>query len=112
MTKLFELIPEETARTYEAIPIALEDNLLIVGMVHPDDPKAQEALKFVARQNHLNLGVYLISYGDWEAVLKKYSPYRTEIAKAVQSLERKRRGGARSSSISLGRQARATKKRR
>src|SRR5208283_4157192 len=50
--KLLEIIPEETARTYEAIPISLKDNLLIIGMVHPDDPKAQEALKFVARQNH------------------------------------------------------------
>ena len=26
------------------------------------------------------------SYGDWQDILKKYSPYRTEIAAAVQSL--------------------------
>jgi len=84
--KLFEFIPEDTARTYQAIPISLQDNLLVVGMLHPDDGKAQEALKFIARQNHVNLGVYIVSYGDWEEVIKKYSPYRTEIAKAVQSL--------------------------
>ena len=83
---LLQMIPEDTARTYGAAPIALQDNLLIVGMVHPDDIKSQEALKFIARQNHLNLGVYLISYGDWEAVLRRYSPYKAEIARAVQSL--------------------------
>ena len=83
---LLQMIPEETARTYQAVPISHEDNLLVVGMLQPDDPKAQEALKFIARQEHLNLGVYLVSYNDWEAVLHKYSPYRTEIAKAVQSL--------------------------
>ena len=74
--KLFAMVPEETARTYELAPLALQDNLLIVGMLHPDDAKAQDALKFIARQNHVNLGIYLISYGDWQGVLGKYSPYR------------------------------------
>jgi len=84
--KLFQLLPEDTARTYESIPISLGDNLFVVGMLHPDDPKAQDALKFIARKNRLNLGVYLISYGDFEAVMRRYSPYRTEISKAIQSL--------------------------
>ena len=84
--KLFGLISEDTARTYGAVPISLSENLLIVGMLHPDNQKAQDAVKFVARQNHVNLGVYLISYGDWEAVIRRYSPYRSEIAKAVESL--------------------------
>jgi type IV pilus assembly protein PilB len=91
--KILGFIPEDTARTYEAIPIALQDNLLIVGMLHPDDPKSQEALKFIARQNHLNLGVYLISFSDWDAVLRKYSPYRAQIAKAVQSIGGKEGSG-------------------
>jgi type IV pilus assembly protein PilB len=84
--KVLAIIPEDTARTYQAIPIAYQDNLLVIGMVHPDNDKAQDALKFIARKNHVNLGIYLISYTDWETVLRKYSPYRTEIAKAIQSL--------------------------
>lgn len=86
---LLELIPEETARTYGAIPISRNENMIIVGMVHPDDPKAQEALKFIARRRRLNLGVYVISYSDWQEVLKKYSPYKTEVEAAVQSLNLK-----------------------
>jgi type IV pilus assembly protein PilB len=84
--KLLQMIPEETARTYAAIPLSFDNNLLVIGMVHPDDAKAQDAVKFIARQNRWNLGVYLISYGDWQEILKKYSPYRNEIAKAVESL--------------------------
>lgn len=84
--KLFSVISEETARTYATIPLSLENNVLIVGMLRPDDPKSQDAVKFIARQDHYSLGVYLISYGDWQGVLKRYSPYRNEIAKAVQSL--------------------------
>ncbi len=86
---LLEFIPEETARTYGAIPISQNENMLIVGMVHPDDPKAQEALKFIARRRRLNLGVYVISYSDWQEVLKKYSPYKTEVEAAVQALNLK-----------------------
>lgn len=95
--KLLEFVPEETARTYGVAPLEKKDNLLVVGMVSPDDLKAQEALKFIARQSHMNLGVFLISFGDWQGVLQKYSPYRTEIEKAVQSLGLKpgERGGKR-----------------
>lgn len=84
--KLFQLIPEDTARTYDAVPISRADNLLIVGMINPDDTKAQDALKFIARKNSINLGVYLVSRGDYEAVMRRYSPYRTEISRAIQSL--------------------------
>ncbi|HVN26374.1 MAG TPA: GspE/PulE family protein [Candidatus Paceibacterota bacterium] len=87
--KLFETIPEETARTYQAVPLSFDGNLLIVGMVHPDDPKAQDALKFIARKGRMNLGVYLIAWGAWDEVMKRYSPYRTEITKAVASLNLK-----------------------
>lgn len=98
--KLLAIVPEETARTYELAPLGLQDNLLVVGMVHPDDAKAQDALKFIARQNRVNLGVYLMAYGDWQQVLARYSPYRAEIAKAVQSLNIKE-GASADRTISL-----------
>lgn len=91
--RLLEVVPEETVRTYAVVPISMDDKLLVVGMLHPDDGKAQEALKFIARRNRVNLGVYVISYGDWQAVLRKYSPYRNEIARAVQSIGVKASGG-------------------
>ncbi len=90
---LMGLVPEETARTYHAVPISMQDGLLIIGMLHPDDTKAQDALKFIARENHVNLGVYLISYEDLQAALRKYSPYRAEIASAVRSLNVKEGSG-------------------
>jgi type IV pilus assembly protein PilB len=91
--KLMGFVPEETARTYKSIPISLQENLLIVGMLHPDDAKAQDAMKFIARQNHVNLGVYLISYNDLQAALRKYSPYRAEVAQAVSALNVKEGSG-------------------
>lgn len=83
------LIPEETVRTYGVVPIQKTQDLFIAGMIHPDDPKAQEALKFMAQRHHLNLGVYLISYGDLSEVLRRYSPYKNELEAAVKSLNLK-----------------------
>jgi type IV pilus assembly protein PilB len=91
--QLMALVPEGTARTYQTAPISMKDGLLIVGMLHPDDAKAQEAMKFIARQNHINLGVYLVSYGDLQAALRKYSPYRGEVEAAVRSLNIKEGSG-------------------
>ena len=57
-----------------------------MGMVYPDDAKAQEALKFIAKQLRLNLGIYLITQSDWEAILRRYSPYKSEVEAAIKSL--------------------------
>ncbi len=92
---LLEMIPEETVRTYGVAPIAAQENMLVVGMVNPDDLKAQEALKFIARKRRLNLGVYLISYDDWQRVLRKYSPYKSDIEAAIRSLNLKPTDGSR-----------------
>jgi type IV pilus assembly protein PilB len=100
--KLFEMVPEDTVRTYGIVPLSVDNGLLVVGMLNPDDVKAQDAIKFIARRERLNLGVYLISYGDWDAVLRRYSPYRTEIAKAVQSLNVKEGSARKSADLNQG----------
>ena len=87
--EVLKLIPEETVRTYAVSPLAKENDVFVVGMVNPDDQKAQEALKFIARRNRLNLGIYLISYGDWQGVLRRYSPFKSELQAAIQSLNLK-----------------------
>ncbi|MDI6717799.1 MAG: ATPase, T2SS/T4P/T4SS family [Patescibacteria group bacterium] len=83
---LLKIFPEETARNYKLIPVSIKDNLLIVGMINPDNSAAQEAIKFIAKQKKINLGVYLIVPSAWEGVLRRYSPYRSLIDEAVQNL--------------------------
>jgi len=90
--KILSLIPEETAKNYKVAPLAVSENMVIIGMVDPDNIKAQEALRFVAKQNKMNLGVYVISSGDWERVLRVYSPYEREIQNAMKSVGTKSGG--------------------
>lgn len=90
---LLKIIPEETATTYRVIPLELKDKMLTVGMVKPWDPRAQEALRFIAKRNQFNLGVYLVTPNDWEVVLRRYSPYQSEIEKALKAIGPLKSGG-------------------
>ena len=80
-----KLFPEETVRNYKVIPISIKDNLLIAGMINPDNAQAQEALKFIAKQRRLNVGAYIVTPSLWEMILRRYSPYRSLIDEAVKA---------------------------
>ncbi|MDD5711039.1 MAG: GspE/PulE family protein [Candidatus Colwellbacteria bacterium] len=82
-----KLIPENTAQTYRAVPLKLEGKMLVVGMNDPQNSSAQEALRFIAKQNQVSLGVYLITRSDLDAVLRLYSSYESDVQKAIRSLD-------------------------
>lgn len=84
--ELLKIIPENTSRTYKVLPLQKTREMLVVGMLRPDNLKAQEALKFIAKQQRINLGVYLITPSDLEYIWRRYSPYQSEIQAAVKSL--------------------------
>ncbi len=85
--ELMRLIPETSVATYKAIPLSRQGDMLVVGMVHPDDVKAQEALRFIAQQNKVSLGVYLITPSDLELVQRKYSPFGAAVQAAVRDVQ-------------------------
>lgn len=85
--EILKSISEDAVRNYKVIPISRSADMLVVGMVNPDDSKAQEALKFIAKQSRLNLGIYLISQSIFEIILRRYSPYQNEVEIAVKSLK-------------------------
>ncbi|MBI2010647.1 MAG: Flp pilus assembly complex ATPase component TadA [Candidatus Colwellbacteria bacterium] len=91
---VIQSIPEETVETYRVAPLELKEKLLVVGMVNPEDLRAQEALRFLAKRNGLNLGVYLITATDWNLIRRRYSPYESEIERAIKSLDIKPGGEA------------------
>ncbi len=89
---VFPLMPEETVRNFRVVPLERRPDLLIAGMVHPEDEKAQEAVKFIAKKLRLNLGVYLIDRSLWEAALRRYSSYDSEVQNALRLINSGRRG--------------------
>ncbi|MCL5114595.1 MAG: hypothetical protein M1604_02315 [Patescibacteria group bacterium] len=84
---LIALIPKETSKTYQVIPVEKNGDMLVVGMLRPDNLQAQEALKFIAKQERVSLGVYLVTPSDIAAVWRKYSPYKNEVESAVEEMQ-------------------------
>ncbi len=83
---LLKIIPYETSKTYRVIPLEKQGDMFIVGMLRPDDVRAQEALRFIAKRERLSLGVFIITPSDLTAVWRRYTPYRSEIELAVKEL--------------------------
>ncbi|MDO8443062.1 MAG: ATPase, T2SS/T4P/T4SS family [bacterium] len=86
---ILQYISEDIARTYKVVPLSKTADMLVVGMLNPDDQKAQDALKFIAKQLQINLGVFLITFGDYDSILRKFSPFKDEVDMAIKSLNLK-----------------------
>ena len=84
---ILELIPRESAQYYQMVPLAKKDKTLEVGMVYPEELKAQEALKFLARQGNYSYKVYLITPSDFKKLLKQYWAPQKEVKKALSEVE-------------------------
>lgn len=82
-----DLIPEETAKYYQMIPISKKENLLEIGMVYPEDLKAQEALKFLVRRGGLNFQVFLITPTTFNELLRQYRNLKKEVGIALEELK-------------------------
>jgi len=82
-----EIIPEESAKYYQMIPIGRKGDTLEVGMVYPEDLKAQEALKFLTRQEKVAYQVFLITPTTLDNLLKQYRTLKKEVSKALEELE-------------------------
>ncbi len=81
------LIPKETAKHYLMIAFAKKDNSVEIGMVYPEDLKAQEALKFLARQGKFTYKVFLITPTTFTKILKQYRGLKKEVGKALEELK-------------------------
>lgn len=82
--KLLKTIPRETSVTYRVAPLERTREMLVVGMLRPDDGQAAEALRFIAKREGVSLGVYIISPSDLALVWRRYAPYRSVIESAVK----------------------------
>ncbi len=85
--EVINLIPEESASHYQMIPLAKKGNSIEVGMVYPEDIRAQEALQFLARESKFDYKVFLITPATFNNLVQKYKSLRGEVTKALSELE-------------------------
>lgn len=84
---VLKLIPEESARHYQFVPLGIEENVLLIGMVNPESTDAKEALNFIAARINQPFRIYLISRHDLATVLGEYKGISGEASKVLGELE-------------------------
>lgn len=82
--KILALIPEHVARNYQAVPIGLNNNKIIVAMIDPED---REAIEFIKKKTGYELDLRICTQADIAHVLDQYSGINSELSKIVESVE-------------------------
>ena len=72
---ILKYIPEDSARHYHFVPVAVENNVLIVGITDPDNIQASDALQFIAQKNDIPFKVVVISEPSFQKVLEMYKSF-------------------------------------
>lgn len=85
-TSVLEQIPEEASEHYKVIPFFADDGKIKVAMVHPDDQKAMEALRFFAWQKGKEIERYVCSVVSFETASKQYHIITSEVKKALEDI--------------------------
>ncbi len=86
---VLNLISEDTARHYGFIAFNKEKDVLDVGMVYPDDTKAQKAVKFIVERLGLKIRVSIIIPSDFKNILKQYQTFVKEFDKLLQDFQKR-----------------------
>jgi type IV pilus assembly protein PilB len=84
---ILKYVPEDSARYYHFVPLALADGVLQVGLVDPDNIEARDALNFISSRIDLPFKAFLISEEDFERVLQSYKGISSEVTKALGELD-------------------------
>lgn len=85
--EILSIIPEESSKHYQFVPIDLVDGALEVGMLNPQDITAREALNFIAAKVNMPFKIFLITKSDFDAVSEQYKSLGGEVTKALGELE-------------------------
>lgn len=85
--EILKYIPEESAKHYQFVPIALIDGFLEVGMVNPDDLEARDALNFISSKEDVPFKIFLISENDLKHIINVYRGLSGQVTQALSELD-------------------------
>ncbi|MEK7576581.1 MAG: GspE/PulE family protein [Patescibacteria group bacterium] len=79
-------VPEESARHYQMVPLGVEDGVLHIGMVSPENIEAREALQFISSNLNLPFKIFLIDRSDFNKIISGYQGLGGELSEALGEL--------------------------
>src|SRR3989344_1440057 len=83
---VLKYIPEEAAKHYQIVPLAVVDGVLEVGMVDPENLGAVDALSFIARKTGVPFKIFRITSEDFDRARVLYKGWGGDGGKALSDL--------------------------
>jgi len=84
---VLKYLSEEAARHYGIIPLALEDDVLIVGITDPENLAYRDVLNFITAKDHIPYKLVVILERDFEGAIKSYENLTEEVDEALSVLK-------------------------
>lgn len=85
--KVLEYISQDSAEHYRIVPLAVNDGVLEVGALDPNDLETRDALNFISSRIGMPYKLFLISEEDFGVMLDRYKGLSGEVTKALSELE-------------------------
>lgn len=81
-------IPQDSASYYHFVPFALDDGVLQVGIVDPENMQGVDALQFISAKMGIPFKIFLISESDYEQVMNSYRGISMEVGEAINEIDK------------------------
>ncbi len=80
-------LSEEAARHYGAIPLEIEEGVLTVGVIDPENLSVRDALNFIAAKHQVPYRLVVVLEQDFERGMKSYENLSGEVDEVLTELE-------------------------
>lgn len=84
--EVLKIIPEESARHYSIVPLAIEHDVLEVGIVDPDNTQARDAVQFIATKLGKPFRLFVVAKTELDLVFKQYQNLSGTVERALSEL--------------------------
>jgi type IV pilus assembly protein PilB len=84
--EILKYVPEESARHYGIAPIGIEENVLAVGIIDPDQTPARDAVQFISSKLGMPFRLYVVTQIDLNEILTQYQNLSGEVTRALDEL--------------------------
>lgn len=85
--KVLEYIPQESAEHYKIVPLGVNEGVLEVGSVNPEDIEAVDALNFISSRIGMPYKLFLITEDDFDNAIGMYRGITGEVNQALSELD-------------------------
>ncbi len=83
---VLKYIPEESAQHYRFAPLAVNEGVLEMGVVDPDNIAAIDALNFIARKTGMPFKLFKVSDADIDKIIQMYRGLGGDVDRALSDL--------------------------